>query len=210
METRSRRVRSPGSMDSSPPVGGCDSPPAKTNTRRWPCIVGRHRRGVARSPVVPARQTSLPVGEVEADHTGPAGRADVDDQRDPFDERRRCGAEEILRHLVVGAQIALPHHLAGREVQAVELAFGAGGVDASACRSPDSSEVRCCSRIDPRRQWHTGTATCARPGFGVQALDDLLVADAMQDRRAVRHDGRRHVALALRRTPRRAAAAACA
>src|SRR5262249_43008333 len=48
---------------------------------------------------------------VEPCNRWPSWRANVDDQEPAFEQRRRCGSEEILSYFVLAAQVALPHDL---------------------------------------------------------------------------------------------------
>ena len=94
--------------------------------------VRRNRRRVARTPLVARAPNQLPALFVECRHGGPARGAYIHDQQIALDQRRGGDSKKILRDFELGRQIALPIHLSGFQLQAVQFAFRAVGVHAVA------------------------------------------------------------------------------
>ena len=150
-----------------PPVGRLRLASGEDEDPPLPVHDGRNRRCVARSPLVPRTPDFAAPPLIEGDHARSARRADVQDERAAFEERRRRRAEEVLGHAVFGSQIAPPRDLARCELETVKLPFCAERVHAAAAlavraRSPGWTAGRCCTRTDPRRRTGSGTASARR------------------------------------------------
>ena len=109
--------------------------------------------------------------------------ADVGDDLSAFDERRARGAEKSLVDLELAHRIDVPQRLSRREIDRVELPFGAVGVDdaigdhrhgARAFVEPEIVAVGCGIGVPPLR----------RAGERIERLDDLAIVDAMKQNQA--------------------------
>src|SRR5262249_30406423 len=115
--------------------------------------------------------------------------ADVDDQQFVVNERRRRGAEEVLRHPILAAKITAPHQCPRFEGEAVEFALRADreaslpGNDRARARPI----VVAVAILEGRA---VAEAPPAGTGFRVQALDDFLVTDAMKEQQPFPDDSR--------------------
>ena len=163
---------------------------------------GRDRRGVARTPFVSRLPDILSRLQIQRGDGRTARRTDVDDQHATVDQRRRADAEEILPHTIGGPQVAPPDDTAGLQLHGVDQPLGADRVDAAAGSVDDRARTRAvvvAVAIAVSRR--VAQAPLGRARLRVQALDDLLVVEAVQVDEPIPGDGRRHVPGAGRKLP---------
>src|SRR5262249_33821377 len=142
-------------------------------------------RGVT-GPVAAGLPEFLPAGRVEGDDAR-LFAADVDQHALALDERRGAGPEEVLRHIVglhevlAPALLAVLHRPAAEGAVAAEgehISAGDGGGAASAVALAEVVAVFCGVGFLPDRL----------AGVGSEALDHLVVSDAVkQDELATGH-----------------------
>ena len=157
---------------------------------------GRDGGGVARAPGGAGAPGELAGAGVEGGDAGAAGHAEIDDEPVALDERGGGDAEKILLEPELSEEFTAPEHLARVQIEAVEAALGAEGEDAAG--GDDGTGAR--TRIEA-----VAVAVGARIGelpetlavAGAQAVDDLVVADAVKQHEPVARDGGGGEALAF-------------
>ena len=140
---------------------------------------GRNRRRIAGTPLVSGLPNEFAGLFIQSDHRRPSRGTHIDNQQVSLDQGSRSDPEEILGHPELSRQVAFPVNCTGLQVEAMELAFGAVCVDAVAVDHRAAAgpvvvtvAVAVASRV--------AKGPVALSGFGMQAVDDLLLVLAVE------------------------------